>query len=98
MNIINFETLSWEEISAQYPDEWIVIANPVFEGMKLVNGIVLAHHIDKRVASIEGGERKEGFSKFTILFTGIIKAGYHIGLLKNKNLCFQFDKKTITFS
>ncbi len=61
---------------------WVVIANPIFEGMKLLKRIVLSHHPDKRVASIEGGERREGFKKFTVSFTGQIKSKSHIGLLR----------------
>ena len=82
MEIIENEIIDWEDIKTQYPDEWVVIGNPIFEGMKILKGTVLAHHPDKRVASIEGGERREGFKKFTVSFTGQIKSNYHIGLLR----------------
>jgi hypothetical protein len=82
MEIIDNEILNWDEIKNQYPDEWVVIGNPAFDGMQIINGIVIAHHADKRVASIEAGERREGFKKITINYTGIIKSNYHIGLLK----------------
>ncbi len=82
MGLIDNEILTWDEIKDQYPDEWVVIGDPTFDGMKILNGTVLAHHHDKRVASIEGGERREGFKKFTISFTGQIKSNYHIGLLR----------------
>ena len=58
MELIDDEIIAWEDIKSQYQDEWVVIANPVFDGMKLLKGVVLAHHPDKRVASIEGGERR----------------------------------------
>ena len=74
--------MNWEEIKIQYPDEWVVLGNPIFDGMKIMYGTVLVHHSDKRVASIEGGERREGFNKFTVSFTGTIKSNYHIGLLR----------------
>ena len=82
MQLIDDEILTWDDMKSQVPDEWVVIANPVFDGMKLLKGIVLAHHQDKRVASIEGGERREGFKKFTVSFTGRIKSNSHIGLLR----------------
>ena len=82
MQLIDDEILVWDDIKSLYPDEWVVIANPVFDGMKLLKGIMFAHHPDKRVASIEGGERREGFKKFTVLFTGQIKSNSHIGLLR----------------
>jgi hypothetical protein len=50
--------------------------------MKIIKGTVLAHHPDKRVACMEGGERREGFVKFTLAFTGQLKSNYHIGLLR----------------
>ncbi len=82
MEAIADKILLWEDIKNQYPDEWVVIGNPVFDGMKITKGIVLAHHSDKRVASIEGGERREGFNKFTVSFTGQPKPNSHIGLLR----------------
>ena len=82
MEIIEDKILTWEDIKIQYPDEWVVLGNPVFDGMKILQGTVLAHHQDKRVASIEGGERREGFKKFTLTYTGQHKSSYHIGLLR----------------
>jgi hypothetical protein len=82
MEIIEDKILTWDEIKIQYPDEWVVLGNPVFDGMKVLRGTVLSHHQDKRVASIEGGEQREGFKKFTLTFTGKLKSNYHIGLLR----------------
>lgn len=82
MSIVDDKILTWEEIKNLHPDEWVVLGNPLFVGMKILSGTVLAHHPDKRVASIEGGERREGFKKFTVSFTGKIKSNYHIGLLR----------------
>jgi hypothetical protein len=82
MEIIDDKILLWEDIKNKYPDEWVVIGNPVFDGMKILQGTVLSHHKDKRVASIEGGEHREGFEKFTVSFTGQIKSNAHIGLLR----------------
>jgi hypothetical protein len=82
MELVDNKIVTWETIKNQYPDEWVVIGNPTFEGMQIVSGIVVSHHQDKRVASIEGGERREGFKKFTITYTGKIKSNYRIGLLR----------------
>ena len=68
MEIIEDKILTWEDIKHQYPDEWVVLGNLIFDGMKTLKGTVLAHHQDKRVASIEGGERREGYKKFTLTF------------------------------
>ena len=82
MEIIEDKILTWDDIKNQYPDEWVVLGNTIFDGMKILKGTVLAHHQDKRVASIEGGERREGFKKFTLTYTGQPKSNYHIGLLR----------------
>ena len=82
MNLINDEILLWNDIKNQYPSEWVVIGNPTFDGMKILKGTVLSHHQDKRVASMEGGERREGFEKFTLTFTGEQQTNYHTGLLR----------------
>jgi hypothetical protein len=81
--ILENEILDWHTIKDLYPDEWVVIANPNFDGMQLLEGIVIAHHTDKRVASIEGGENREAFKKYTLVFTGNINSKYHIGLLRS---------------
>ena len=82
MQLIDDEILIWDDMKSQYPNEWVVIGNPVFDGMKILEGVVLAHHSDKRVASIEGGERRKGFKKFTLTFTGQHLSNAHIGLLR----------------
>jgi hypothetical protein len=82
MEIVHDKILTWEEIKNQYPDEWVVIGNPIFEGLKILTGTVLAHHHDKRVASMEGGEMRKGFEKFTLVFTGQQQSSYHIGILR----------------
>ena len=82
MEVIEAEKLSWDEIIKKYPEEWVVLANPIFAGMQITEGVVLTHHSDKRVASIESTERRTGFRKFTLIYTGSIPANHHIGLLK----------------
>ena len=79
------DVLRWSEIKTRYPNEWVVLANPVFDGMEILEGIVVAHHSDKRVASIEGGEKRRDFQKFTLNYTGQIRAQRHIGILRKLN-------------
>jgi hypothetical protein len=52
MELIDDEIIAWEDIKKQYPDEWVVIGNPIFDGMKILKGTVLAHHPDKRVVPL----------------------------------------------
>ncbi len=76
------DILSWAEIAALYPNEWVIIGNPVFDGLQVIEGVVIAHHADKRVASMEGGEHRANFQKFTLQFTGKMQVQKHIGLLR----------------
>jgi hypothetical protein len=80
-NITN-NLLSWEEIKTCYPDQWVVLGDPTLEGMEVLSGFVIAHHHDKRVASIEGGQHRGVFKKFTITFTGQSLPVRRTGLLQ----------------
>lgn len=82
MEATECEMLSWEEIKSRYPDEWVVLGNPSFEGTVVLKGAMLSHHPDKRVASIEGGERRAGFKTFTLVFTGQHQPIRRIGILR----------------
>jgi|GEM_PF-2027445 len=75
-------TVTWEEIMLLFPDQWVVLGNPVMLGTKVSQGVVIAHHADKRIASIEGGEKRQGFQKFTLVFAGKPKPVRKIGILR----------------
>jgi hypothetical protein len=83
-NMVETETevLKMAEIETRYPNQWIVVGNPVFNGMDVVEGIVIAHHSDKRIASMEGGERREPFNKVTLFYVGKLPPPRRIGLLR----------------
>jgi hypothetical protein len=76
------EILKMAEIETRYPNQWIVLGNPVFDGMDVLEGVVIAHHADKRVASMEGGERRAGFHKVTLFYVGKLPPPRRIGLLR----------------
>ena len=42
------QVLTIAEIKAQYPDEWVLVGNPIIKDTKLLNGIVLYHSKDKK--------------------------------------------------
>ncbi len=95
MEAIECEILSWEEIKSRYPDEWVVLGDPVFEGTRVTNGVVLSHHSDKRVASMEGGDKREGFKTFTLTFTGQHKPIRRIGILRTP--CLDAKSKNLVY-
>jgi hypothetical protein len=76
------EVLKIAEIEIRYPNQWIVLGNPVFDGMDVIEGVVIAHHTDKRVASMEGGERREPNQKVTLFYVGKLQPPRRIGLLR----------------
>jgi hypothetical protein len=76
--------LSWDAIKQLYPDQWVLLAEPILEGTKVLQGLVLSAHPDKRVASIEGSERREDYKKFTLVYTGQSQPTRRIGILQTK--------------
>jgi hypothetical protein len=76
------EILKMAEIETRYPNQWIVLGNPVFDGMDVLDGVVIAHHTDKRVASMEGGERRAPLQKVTLFYVGKLPPPRRIGLLR----------------
>ncbi len=74
--------LSWDEIKERYPDQWVVLGEPVFDGVQVLSGIVISHHADKRIASMEGGERRTGFKNVLLIFTGNSAPVRRIGIMR----------------
>jgi hypothetical protein len=83
-NMVEMETevLTIAEMEMRYPNQWVVVGNPVFEGMDVLEGVVISHHADKRIASMEGGERRGSFQKITLFYVGKLPPPRRIGLLR----------------
>ena len=64
------EVLSFEEIKKMCPDEWVVLGNPVYDGFKVVSGILILHGKDKRELAYAGRELVKKFESFAFRFTG----------------------------
>jgi hypothetical protein len=82
MVAIETEVIKMAEIEARFPNQWVVLGNPVFDGMDVLEGVVIAHHADKRIASMEGGERRAPFHKITLFYVGKLPPPRRIGLLR----------------
>jgi hypothetical protein len=82
MVTIEKEVLKMAEIESSYPNQWIVLGNPVFNGIDVLEGVVIAHHADKRIASMEGAERRASFQKITLFYVGKLPPPRRIGLLR----------------
>ena len=68
-------TLKIQEIKALYPDEWVLIGNPVMDESKIdiMSGIPIFHSKDKKEVCYIGRDKTTDFSKITLIFTGTFK-------------------------
>ena len=72
------EILSFEAIKALYPNEWVLIGDPVLDDEttlgsiadKLLRGVVLLHGKDKRVLAAQTNSARTGFDSVACVFTG----------------------------
>lgn len=62
--------LSIEELKINYPNEWILLGNPIFEKSKVVGEIPLFHSFDKKEVCYIGKDKVSEFDTVTITFVG----------------------------
>lgn len=65
------EALTIEQIKAQYPDQWVLVGNPVHQGTKILKGIVVFSSKDKREIAYSQINWREHFETAITIFTGI---------------------------
>lgn len=61
--------LPFDQLKAQYPDEWLLLENPEFENARPVSGVLLAHGKDYLKLCYESAAIAKGRKK-SIVFTG----------------------------
>jgi hypothetical protein len=66
------ESLNIEKIRDLYPDEWVLLGNPVMDtnDIEVLKGIPLYHSRDKREVCYLGKATTTGYSMITLIFTG----------------------------
>ncbi len=66
------EILTINEIKAQYPDEWVLVANPTMdsEELRVLAGFPALHSKDKKEVCYLGAELVKKFDTYMIVFTG----------------------------
>lgn len=70
--------LTIEEIKSQYPDQWVLVGNPVLKDFdtleaiinKIVSGIVLIASKDKREIAYKAKELRKNVESVTCVYTG----------------------------
>jgi hypothetical protein len=79
-------SLSLSELKAAYPDEWILLGNPVMDanGLELLSGIPVFHSKDKKEVCYIGRDKTAGYDKITLIFTGTFKPSRKITGIFNR--------------
>ncbi len=69
------QVLNIDEIKKLYPDEWVLIGNPIMDDKKLdvLSGIPAYHSKDKREVCYIGRDKTDPFKTVTIIYTGNFK-------------------------
>ena len=60
------------DIKALYPDEWVLLGNPIMDDSKIevLSGIPLFHSKDKKEVCYIGRDKNSNFDKITLIYTG----------------------------
>lgn len=63
------------DIKKLYPDEWVLIGNPVMDSSKIdvLSGIPIFHSKDKKEVCYIGRDKTSGFEKITLVYTGTFR-------------------------
>jgi hypothetical protein len=79
--------VSFEEAKLLYPDEWLLLGNPVSDenGLHTLGGYVLYHSKDKKEVCYLGRDKTEGYDKITLEFTGEVKKMRRLGVMIRVN-------------
>jgi hypothetical protein len=73
---------TFTEIQNQFPNEWILIGNPVSEKGKVVTGVVILHSEDKKELYYLGKDKISEFNRITVVYTGFMPENRQIGILR----------------
>ena len=66
------QSLQLTELQQRYPDEWVLLGNPVMDASHLtvLSGIPIYHSKDKREVCYRGRDQTAGYEKITLIYTG----------------------------
>ena len=76
--------VSFEDAKILYPDEWLLLSNPVTDenGLHILGGYILYHSKDRKEVCYLGRDKTVGYDKITLEFTGEIKKMRRLGLMR----------------
>jgi hypothetical protein len=79
------QLINIEEIKALYPDEWVLLGNPIMDDAKIdvLSGIPLFHSKEKKEVCYIGRDKTSAFDKITLIYTGPFRPTRKITSLNN---------------
>jgi hypothetical protein len=79
------QLINIEDIKALYPDEWVLLGNPIMDDSKIdvLSGIPLFHSKDKKEVCYIGRDKTSNFDKITLIYTGTFRPTRKITSLNN---------------
>ena len=69
------QLINISEIKLLYPNEWVLLGNPVMDESKIdvLQGIPLFHSKDKKEVCYIGRDKTANFEKITLIYTGTFR-------------------------
>jgi hypothetical protein len=71
-----------EDAKKQYPDEWLLLGNPIIDNLNVIGGILLYHSKDKKEVCYLGKDKTGTYDKITLEYTGSFKPKRRIGIMR----------------
>jgi hypothetical protein len=80
------QQLSISDIKKLYPNEWVLIGNPIMDESKLdvLEGIPLFHSKDKKEVCYIGRDKTTSYDKITLIYTGSFRPARKITGIFNR--------------
>jgi hypothetical protein len=78
--------LNIAEIRVLYPDEWVLLGNPIMDDSKIdiLSGIPIFHSKDKKEVCHIGREKTANYDRITLAYTGDFKPSRKITGIFNR--------------
>ena len=90
------QLLNISEIKTLYPDEWVLLGNPIMDesDIDVLEGIPLYHSKDKKEVCYIGRDKTSNFDTITLIYTGTFRPMRKITGIFNR----VYTKKISTFA
>ena len=69
------QLISISDIKSLYPNEWVLLGNPIMDESKIdvLEGIPLFHSKDKKEVCYIGRDKTANYDKITLIYTGTFR-------------------------